>query len=170
MFTIRPATNDDAPFLPEIERRSGAIFRHWPGLEWIADDQVQSEHQHLALIADGLALVAEVPGFGLAGFLNGEVSADALHIWQMAVDHDQQGQGIGRALIAAARQAAVDRGIAALTLTTFREVSWNEPYYQRLGFVTLADEELSPRLKAVLSSEAQAGLPMTQRCAMRCRL
>jgi GNAT superfamily N-acetyltransferase len=167
MITIRPATDGDAPLLPEIERSSGEIFRHWPGLEWIADDTVQSEAQHRALIADGLALVAEVQGFGLAGFLNGEVIADALHIWQMAVHHDQQAQGIGRALIDAARQSAADRGITALTLTTFRGVRWNEPYYQKLGFVTLEDQDLGPRLTAVLQSEGRAGLPLAQRCAMR---
>lgn len=167
MINIRPAKDRDASLLPEIERSSGEIFRQLPGLEWIADDKVQSEEQHRALIADGLAIVADVQGFGIAAFLNGELTPDALHIWQIAVHRDQQGHGIGRELIEAAQQVAADHGINALTLTTFREVPWNEPYYQRLGFVTLDDEDLGPRLRAVLNSEGQAGLPMEQRCAMR---
>lgn len=166
-MNIRPANTCDIHLLPEIERSSGEIFRQWPGLEWIADDEVQSEEQHKALITNGLALVAEVQGFGIAAFVNGQVTPDALHIWQMAVHRDQQGHGIGRQLIEAVQRSAVDLGINALTLTTFREVPWNEPYYRRLGFITLDSKELCPRLTAILSAEGQAGLPTALRCAMR---
>lgn len=167
MINIRPATGKDAPFLPGIERSSGEIFRQWAGLEWIADDDVQSEEQHRALIAHGVALVAEVQGHGIAGFLNGEMMPDALHIRQMSVHRDQQGQGIGRQLLEAAAQFAIGRGIGALTLTTFRDVAWNEPFYRKSGFVTLAREDVPPWLQAILDAEVQAGLPAAQRCAMR---
>jgi GNAT superfamily N-acetyltransferase len=167
MIVIRAANDRDASLLPDIERSSGEIFRQWPGLEWIADDTVQSQEQHRALIADGIALVAEVQGAGIAAFLNGEVAPDALHIWQIAVHRDRQRNGIGRTLIEAAQQLAIDRGIKTLTLTTFRNVPWNEPYYRRLGFVTLDSVELNPRLKAVLHAEGQAGMPIAQRCAMQ---
>ncbi|MCD0419938.1 GNAT family N-acetyltransferase [Rubrivivax sp. JA1024] len=170
MIRIRHARDTDAPLLPAIERSSGEIFRLSPGLEWIADDDVQSEQRHRALIADGLALVAELPDYGIVAFLNGEVQPDALHIWQMSVHLDRQRRGIGRRLIDAAQHFATDHGVAALTLTTFRDVPWNEPYYQRLGFITLGDDDLCPRLRAVLDAEEQAGLPKARRCAMRKRL
>ena len=167
MITIRPANDRDVPLLPAIERSSGEIFRQLPGLEWIADDDVQSEQRHRALIADGVALVAERRGYGLAAFLNAEVTPDALHIWQMAVHRDQQGHAIGRKLIEAAQRFATGQGIKALTLTTFKDVPWNEPYYQRLGFITLKCAEIGPRLRVILDAEERAGLPATRRCAMR---
>ena len=167
MIRIRPATPCDAPALPGIERSSGVIFRQWAGLEWIADDDVQSEERHRALIADGVAFVAELAGYGLAAFLNGTVTPDALHLWQVAVHHDQQGHGLGRQLIETLQRHAAGHGIPSLTLTTFRAVPWNEPYYQRLGFVTLDDGQLGARLRAVLDGEERAGLPIAQRCAMR---
>jgi GNAT superfamily N-acetyltransferase len=167
MINIRPANDCDVPLLPEIERSSGEIFRKWTGLEWIADDVVQSEAQHRALIIDGVAFVAELQDYGVAAFLNGEVAPDALHIWQMAVHRDQQRRGIGLKLIEAAQQLTTEHGIKSLTLTTFRDVPWNEIYYQRLGFITLEREGLNPRLKAILNAEEQVGLPATQRCAMR---
>ncbi|CAO3449906.1 putative acetyltransferase [Azospirillum argentinense] len=167
MIRIRPTSPCDVPALPGIERSSGEIFRQWAGLEWIADDDVQSEDRHRALIADGVACVAEMEGSGIAAFLNGTVCPDALHIWQVAVHREHQGRGIGRRLIEAAQRHAADHGIPSLTLTTFRVVPWNEPYYQRLGFITLDDARLGPRLKAVLDAEQQAGLPIAQRCAMR---
>jgi len=167
MTLIRPAAAADAPFLPDIERSSGELFRQFPGLEWIADDGVQSEERHLELIADGVAYVAERPDGGIAAFLNGEVTPEALHIWQVAVHRDRQGSGIGRRLIEAAETLAARRGIGALTLTTFRTVPWNEPYYRRLGFLTLDGEALGPWLEGVLEAEEKAGLPRRQRCAMR---
>lgn len=166
MTIIRPARDCDAPLLPEIERSSGEIFRQWPGLEWIADDAVQSQEQHRALIADGIAFVAEEDAHGVVAFLNGEMTAGTAHVWQIAVHREHQGRGIGRLLLQAAQQFAADKGGTALTLTTFRQVPWNEPYYQRLGFVTLDPENLAPRLKAIREAEERAGLPRAQRCAM----
>ena len=136
-------------------------------MEWIADDDTQSEEQHRYLIANGVVFVAELQSYGIIAFLNAEETPDALHIWQIAVHRDHQRRGIGQKLIEAAQQFAADHGINALTLTTFKEVPWNEPYYQRLGFITLDWEAIGPRLRSVLNAERQAGLPAAQRCAMR---
>jgi len=57
--------------------------------------------------------------------------------------------------------------IDALTLTTFREVPWNGPYYQRLGFVYLTVEEETPGLRAIRSSERERGLDKWPRACMR---
>lgn len=170
MIIIRAASEREADDLPEIERSSGAIFRGYPGLEWIADDDVQSADQHRTLISQGVALVAEDQEHGPVGFLNGELTPDGLHIWQIAVHLDWQGQGIGRRLIAAAGRFAQEKGAKALTLTTFRDVPWNEPYYQRLGFRTLAEGEITPRLRKILENEGKAGIPLERRCAMTMQL
>lgn len=166
MLRIRPTSSRDTASLPAIERSSGELFRQSPGLEWIADDDVQSETQHQAFVADGVALVAELEG-NVIGFLTGSVELDALHIWQIAVHKTHQRRGIGRKLIEATQQLAVTHAAIALTLTTFRGVTWNEPYYRRLGFKTLAPPELTSRLAAILRAEGEAGLPVARRCAMR---
>lgn len=166
MTRIRKAVEQDAATLPEIEKSSGSIFRQWKGLEWIADDAVQSSDEHRRLIRHGLAWVAEEDDRGIVAFLNGELLPDALHIWQIAVHRQRQGRGIGRALIETARLFALENGVEVLTLTTFREVPWNEAYYQRLGFLTLSDAATPHRLQQLLQDEANAGLPLKQRCAM----
>lgn len=166
MIRIRPAAPNDAAELPEIERSSGAIFQTVSGLEWIADDDVQSEDRHLELILRGFSLVAEQPGHGIIAFLNGERTSDGLHLWQIAVHQDYQRQGIGRRLFEEARRIAAQHGIRSLTLTTFRDVPWNQTYYRRLGFSTLQETSLTPHLRKVLADEARAGLPMDCRCAM----
>ena len=57
-----------------------------------------------------------------------------------------------------------------MTLTTFRTIPWNCPFYERLGFRTLDEADLSPRLLAVLDEEDAHGLPRDTRCAMRLTL
>ena len=55
----------------------------------------------------------------------------------------------------------------ALTLLTFRDVAWNGPYYERLGFRALGDDELGPGLRALRDAEPAKGLDPAQRVAMR---
>lgn len=99
-------------------------------------------------------------------FLSAEVQGRDFHIWEISVDHLRQGYGIGRKLIQHAIDEAVRRGLDAVTLTTFRTIPWNCPFYERLGFKTQDETELSPRLKAILDEEAEHGLQRDARCAM----
>lgn len=174
MLTVRPATHADAPLLPAVERSAGQAFRQIQDLAWIADDSGQSVERHLTLIAQGVAWVAvdagltpeEVP----VGFLNGEILDGNLHIWEMSVDKDHQGKGIGRALMAQAKKWAVEQQLPFVTLTTFRNVPWNDKFYKSIGFVTLDDGEVTAALRKVLDDEVGDGLPAERRCAMRLSL
>ncbi|AVJ29307.1 GNAT family N-acetyltransferase [Achromobacter spanius] len=165
---IRPARPEDAALLPAIERSAGTLFRDAPGLEWIADDAVMSETEHLRLIAQGTSWVAQ-ESEQLCGFLCGERFHDALHVWELAVDAGHQRMGIGLRLVHAACGHARAAGLAAVTLTTFRDLAWNAPWYARLGF--REDRPLAgSRLHAVLAAEARHGLPAERRVAMRLQM
>ncbi len=98
------------------------------------------------------------------------VDAASLHVWELAVRQDRQGRGIGRRLIARAIDQARDLELSSVTLTTFRHVPWNEPFYAKLGFDTLPVAESGPRLESILAREVAQGLPGDRRCAMRLRL
>jgi GNAT superfamily N-acetyltransferase len=123
----------------------------------------------LPLLAEDLVWVAEADGEPI-GFSCCEAFDDALHLWEVAVRQDRQGQGAGRALIAAGIDAARARGLPAVTLTTFRDIPWNAPFYRRLGFVELTKEELNARLAADLAAEGARGLDVANRCAMQLTL
>jgi hypothetical protein len=43
-------------------------------------------------------------------------------------------------------------GLPALTLTTFRDLSFNEHFYQKLGYKTLDEAELPERLADILKT------------------
>jgi GNAT superfamily N-acetyltransferase len=166
-FAIRPAVPVDAPSLPDIERAAGESFRALPDLAWIASGDVMPVARHLELIATGTSWVAGDNRGQLLGFLSAELSGDALHIWEMSVRPAAQGQGIGRALIEAAIAFAKRRALRSLTLTTFRDVPWNAPFYTRRGFALLDAAEIDARLSSILADEIANGLPGDRRCAMR---
>lgn len=161
---IRPATAEDAIHLPPIERAAGELFRQWPGLEWIADDTVTSAARHHEMIDAGFSLVAETADCRIIGFASAEMIGQNLHLWQIAIAPTHQRQGIGAAMIDAIQILAKHHATRAITLTTFRDVPWNQPWYQRLGFVILTEADTPPDLHRILSDEAQTGL--TNRCAM----
>jgi N-acetylglutamate synthase-like GNAT family acetyltransferase len=74
------------------------------------------------------------------------------------------GKRVGRQLIACAEHAR-KLGLTSLTLTTFRDVPWNAPFYARLGFEIVT--ELTPELRQKREEEAAHGLAYDSRCAMR---
>lgn len=166
-IAIRVARSSDAGQLVAVEQSAAQVFASVPDLEWIADDHVMTRQMHLDAIARGTVWVAADAADTAVGFVSGERVAGTLHIGEASVVREMQGQGIGRRLFAAAVHWARDVGLQAITLTTFRAVAWNEPFYQSLGFVTLGEHELDDRLAMILANEVAAGLPRERRCAMR---
>jgi predicted N-acetyltransferase YhbS len=165
--TIRLARADEVETLRQIERSAAQAFKLIEAFSWLAVGEVQSAERHQAMIAQGTNFVAAADGDYPVGFLSAEIADGELHICEISVDHLHQGFGIGRKLIRRAIDEAAARGLAGVTLTTFRTIPWNCPYYERLGFRTLDEADLSPRLDGVLALEAEHGLARDTRCAMR---
>jgi GNAT superfamily N-acetyltransferase len=92
---------------------------------------------------------------------------DEAHLKELDVHPDAVGRGLGSALLAAVCETARARGEPSLSLTTFRDVPFNAPFYARRGFRMLRPGETGPALQALLAVEAEAGLPAGPRCAMR---
>jgi ribosomal protein S18 acetylase RimI-like enzyme len=136
-----------------------------PELAWVATDDTLSEEAHRHFIGLGGSWVAELDGH-VVGFVCAEPYHDDLHVWELAVAHEAQRQGVGTALMEAVLEYARRHSLLRVTLTTFREVGWNEGFYRRLGFCVLERSELDPRLSQVLDLEARQGLPLERRCAM----
>ena len=72
-----------------------------------------------------------------------------------------------RGLIEHVARWAEANGLDAITLTTFTDVVWNGPYYERCGFRLLAESELTPGLRAIRAEEAAHGLDRWPRACMR---
>lgn len=158
---IRPARYSDVERMRAIERAAGEVFRTL-GMDAVADDEPLRPAQLRAFVDDGRAWVAERDGT-VAGYLIAAVVDGCGHVEQVSVDPASAGRRIGAALVE--RADAWANG--ALTLTTFRDVPWNGPYYERLGFRWLADDEIGPELRAIREAEATHGLDRWPRGCMR---
>lgn len=77
-------------------------------------------------------------------------------------------RGIGRSLVAAVAEEARRRGWPYLHLTTFSNIPWNAPFYEKIGFVPVPPREITPALRGILDRERAAGL--RNRVAMRLNL
>lgn len=164
-FAIRLAGVHDAPFLPQVEQSAGTLFRSIPELAWVADEPIGSAVDFLPAIAARTVWIAEDDEAGVVGELRAEVIGEVLHIVELAVAKDFQRRGLGRALLDFAIDAARARGLRAITLTTFRHVAWNAPFYARYGFIVLREAEIDMWLRQMLLAEEARGL--RNRCAMR---
>jgi GNAT superfamily N-acetyltransferase len=155
--------------LVRIELAAGAAFRDL-GMDAVADDDPGSVEE-LAPYADtGRVLVAADGADRPIGYLVLDRVDDAAHIEQVSVHPDHARQGIGSALIDRAASWARGNKLDALTLTTYLEVPWNGPYYERLGFAYLSAEEETPGLRAIRECERRRGLDRWPRACMRLRL
>jgi GNAT superfamily N-acetyltransferase len=152
--------------MPGIERAAAAAFADEPAID---PAHTRSQKDFTRLIRKGHSLVAHV-GEAMAGFLVAEPFSRELHIWEMDVDPAFQRRGIGAGLVRAAMIDARNTGFRALTLITFRDLSWNAPFYARLGFEEVTALDAPPRLAGELANEIEDGLPADRRCAMICFL
>ncbi|MCK7174013.1 GNAT family N-acetyltransferase [Enterobacter cloacae] len=163
-ITVRPTRPGDVTALPAIERAAGQRFRDYPELAWLAEGDVISAEQHLDYAERGLSWLAQANDQPV-GFILAELHASSLFIVELSVHLDWQGKGIGRRLIACVADQARKRGLASLTLTTFRDMPWNTPFYARLGFEMITT--LTPELREKREEETAHGLAYDARCAMR---
>jgi GNAT superfamily N-acetyltransferase len=163
--TIRPARPDELETLRELEIAAGAPFRDL-GMDAIADDAPPSTVALRSALERGGLWVIEDAGV-VAGYLMDDVVDGEPHLEQVSVHPDHARRGLGAQLLEDLVARARTDGHRAVTLTTFVDVPWNGPYYARLGFRPLADDEIGPGLRAVRNAESARGLDRWPRTAMR---
>ncbi len=168
MIRVRLTRGTDISRLEAVERSAATLFRTLPDLAWLAEDRTAKPDVHRTAVAQSLSWVAVDAADQPIGFLiAAETDAD-LHILELSVAAEHQGRGAGRALMAAARQEAEVRAKQAVALTTFSSISWNAPFYARLGYAALTFAETPAYLREILAAEAAHGL--NDRVAMKLTL
>lgn len=157
---VRPARPDDFGRLQEIELLAGRLFAD-VGMPEIAEhepptfDELATAPAVLVAVDDedrpvGYAMVVRVDG--------------RPHLEQISVDPAAGRRGHGAALLDAVQAWA---GGEPVTLTTFTDVPWNRPYYERHGYVVVPPDEWTPALRDLVAHEATYGLDPATRVVMR---
>ncbi|MBB5629052.1 GNAT family N-acetyltransferase [Sphaerisporangium krabiense] len=165
-MSIRVAAVGELPVLQDIERAAGRLFREI-GMPSVAEDEPLSLEVLAGYQGAGRAWVRPDAEDRPLAYLIAEVVDGNLHLAQVSVHPDAARRGLGRALIDHAAAYARAERFPALTLITFARVPWNAPYYERCGFWSLDEGELTPGLRALRRQEAAQGLDRWPRVCMR---
>jgi ribosomal protein S18 acetylase RimI-like enzyme len=166
---IRQARSAEHRKLRDIERSAAKRFTAL-GLTKIANAEPTGVDFIDAITRAGVVFVATLDaapgsppvGFALVGFLD-----QAAHIHELSVAEEHGRQGIGRQLVGAACDFGRDNGQPAITLSTFRDIPWNGPFYAKLGFRFVQPNEWTPAMFLLHDREIQVGLPVDRRGFMR---
>jgi ribosomal protein S18 acetylase RimI-like enzyme len=168
MSSVRPMTARDLDAVRRVELGAGERFRSLQDarLARCADDEPFAAAELLGYIGAGRAWVA-VDGGAVAGFVVVDLVDGFAHVEEIAVATEFGQRGHGAALLAEVDRWASSAGVAALTLTTFRDVPWNAPWYRALGFRVLEEDEWTEGLRRRRATEDAHGLPADLRVIMR---
>jgi GNAT superfamily N-acetyltransferase len=164
-YKIIKARPDDLPLLPAIELAAAKLLvGHAPEsvLAETTDHEVLKAAQGHGQL--WVAVADDVP----VGFAHVEVlEPTAAHLEEIDVHPAHGRRGLGRQLVMTVCAWAATAGFQSVTLTTFRDVPWNMPFYEQLGFEAIPPAQLSPALISVIHDETRRGLDPTRRVAMR---
>jgi GNAT superfamily N-acetyltransferase len=165
-YQVVPARPEHFRAMREVERAAESIFSLDDLPSALRGASLTSDGEFAEALAEGLVWCAEgergeVIGYAIALWLGRD-----LHLDEIDVHPNHQRRGVGRALVDAVRAHAEARGARRLTLTTFRFVAWNMPWYARLGFVPFEESAMPAALRAIYEEEIARGLARERRVAM----
>jgi len=89
----------------------------------------------------------EPVGFAALSFVDGQP-----YLQQVSVRRSWMRRGLGRALV----DDAIRRAPGALWLTTYADIVWNQPLYERLGFSRVDEASCGPEMRRLLDEERRA--------------
>ena len=166
-IVVRLATVEDVSEIQAVEVLAIARFREIdePLIARCADnppywttglERASNEQRAWVAVDD----VGSIIGFAVAWMVDGEG-----HLDELAVSPAHGRRGVGQALVDEVVTWTRAQGLASITLTTFRDVPWNAPYYEKLGFHVVSP--LTPTLQALLDEGATWGFEPSLRVVMR---
>ena len=165
-YRIRTARPDEVARIGEIEDAAGSMFSG-TGLIDEALDVSFPLDDLVDLVDKRQVWVACGDGDLPVGMVIAAVRDGTVHIEEMDVLPSHGRRGLGTRLLATVSDWAQAHGHVAITLSTFRDVPWNGPFYRKNGFRDLAPAEWTPWVRAIREREAEHGLVVDLRVFMR---
>ncbi len=157
-YRIELAQRQHLAELPAIELAAATIFPEGvipPNvrLRTLSPQQIENALLQHCLWVAVAASTGQPVGFAMV-----VPEKDAAVLAEVDVHPEHQRKGVGRALIQAAIDWADAQGIPRIVLTTFGDLPWNAPFYERFGFRHIDASQLTDALAQTLREEAQQGL------------
>lgn len=165
-FYIRPAREDEIDRIREIEDKANEMFAGLQLIDESLDEGVplESLKESIEKNRTWVACIgADMPiGMVIVSEMDGSV-----YIEEMDVLPAFARRGVGSMLLGYACEWAKQNCFSAVTLSTFRDVPWNAPFYRRHGFRDLKPDEWSRGMLLIREKEIDHGLRVEERVFMR---
>lgn len=155
---FRAADAADAEALSAIEDNAATVFRQLGGSFAKIDFSALTPEFYVDAISQNQIIwLVELRGEPV-GFLRAKPVDDILFCAEMSVQKHHHGKGLGEKLINHFMNYAKSDGFSGVAGITYKNVPWNGPYYQRLGFDYLEDAQIGEELRAIKTSEIENAL------------
>ncbi|MEM6652153.1 MAG: GNAT family N-acetyltransferase [Pseudomonadota bacterium] len=165
-YAIRTARLEDIPALIAVDKAASALFAPTGLLTPEALQDHVPEDVFEAEIPMGNVFVADDDRRSPVGFALVRPRGNGLYLDQVSV-HPHHGQkGIGRALVIRIITEAEARRLPHVSLSTFRTVPWNGPFYGSMGFREIPPAKLDPYMREIEDAQ-RPFMDVTKRCFMR---
>jgi GNAT superfamily N-acetyltransferase len=166
---IRPPRPDEVQLLPQIENDADRRYAR-VGLRRVIDMPPATIASLEFARRHGRLWIAASPLGRPIGFALMKLRGDTAWLDQLSVLDRWQRRGYGAALIDRTAGAARALGFDVLYLSTYRDVPWNGPFYERRGFSEVPRGSWSPALRAQIQRENSHGHPPWRRTIMQRRV
>jgi GNAT superfamily N-acetyltransferase len=168
-YAIRSAQIEELPRLAKIEQDAAIRFRDTP-YAFLADGEPLPIEFIQQRFQAGQVWVAVDRDDIVIGFAITREVDRTLYLQEIDIAPEHGQRGIGKALIETVQTWGSRSGYAVMSLSTFRDLPWNAPFYAKLGFRIIDEALLTPGFHQIRAHEREAGLPIADRVIMHCQL
>lgn len=167
-YRVVSASLEHVPLLAAIERSAATLFGDTVPAELL--EHATPEPVFLASQNAGTLWVALGADDQPVGFARADVAGAHVHLAELDVLPAHGRRGVGTALVRAVEDWACSHGFSGITLTTYRDLPWNAPFYASLGFVVIPENDWDADLRRRFDEEAGLDSERAKRVAMLRRL
>ncbi|MDY0341186.1 MAG: GNAT family N-acetyltransferase [Coriobacteriia bacterium] len=166
-YRVVSALLEHVSVLPDIERGAAELFGDAVPAE--LSEHVTPASVFLAAQQDGTLWVALGPDELPVGFVRVVVTDARVHLAELDVLPAHGRRGVGTALVGAVEDWARSKHYEEITLTTYRDLPWNAPFYAGLGYRVVPESEWDSETRRRFEDEAGLKSELDKRVAMRKR-
>jgi GNAT superfamily N-acetyltransferase len=168
-YAIRSAQVEELTLLAHIEQSAAIRFLDTPYAFLVDAKPLPLDFVQQRFQAGQVWVVVDQKNTVIGYAVTREVD-DTLYLQEIDIEPKHGRKGLGYALVNTVRSWAKLSGYVVMSLSTFRDIPWNAPFYSKLGFRILDRSELTAGFQQIRMQEHEAGLPVSERVIMHCEL
>lgn len=162
-LSIRTIRLGEDQVIEEIENKSDELFKEY-GVDF-SGLILELDEAFAIGSSPSETFVAEIDS-QIVGFCTTKTVDGSCYLGQLSVHPRNSNQGIGSKLLETAFEWAKRMDFNHIVLTTFRDIKFNAPMYERRGFKIFEPGETFPELKEIRNLEKKSGIEILPRVAM----